>query len=176
MKGLQKIEIKRKEKGESKYRTGEESLESRIRKKLTETTKWYKKSEEEKIEEERTACKEKTWREWRKSKKWKRIINREKKEGKESEKKDEGEKLQGILFVAHTKNSELAKRIRNSLETFEKYIRIRLKVIERAGEKVADVLHKSNPWSGLPCTREECRICSGGNEKLWGRCRDRNVV
>ena len=75
--------------------------ESRIRKKLTETTEWYKKSEEEKIEEERTeedrAYKEKTWREWRKSKKWKRIINREKKEGKESEKKDEGRIRKEVL-------------------------------------------------------------------------------
>ena len=108
LKGLQKLELKRREKGENKYRTGEQSLESRIRKKLTETTEWYKKTEEEKIEEKNTeenrAYKEKTWREWRKKKKWKRIFNREKNDGKESEKKEEGEKLQGILFVAHTKN------------------------------------------------------------------------
>ena len=58
----------------------------------------------------------------------------------------------------------------------EKYSKIKLKVVERAGEKVSDILHKSNPWNGLPCDRNECRMCSTGNEKLWGKCKERNVV
>ena len=58
----------------------------------------------------------------------------------------------------------------------EKYSKIKIKVVERAGEKVSDILHKSNPWNGLPCDRKECRMCSTGNEKLWGKCKERNVV
>ena len=41
---------------------------------------------------------------------------------------------------------------------------------------MSDILHKSNPWNGLPCDRNECRMCSTGNEKLWGKCKERNVV
>ena len=47
LKGIHKKEIRRKEKGEKKFRTGEESLLSRIRKKLVENTEWYKKYEDQ---------------------------------------------------------------------------------------------------------------------------------
>ena len=39
-----------------------------------------------------------------------------------------------------------------------------------------DKLHKSNPWSEMPCDREDCKLCCTGNEKLWGKCRERNLV
>ena len=51
-----------------------------------------------------------------------------------------------------------------------------MKIVERTGEKLVDMLHKSNPWSGERCEREECKSCSSSDEKLWGDCRKRNVV
>ena len=157
-------------------------LQDRIRKKLTESTEWYKQTRKEEEsgdeeEKENREFREKTWKEWRQHKRWKKKKNRERREGVRRENREiEGKKLQGVLFIAHTRNSELAKRVRNSLEKVEKFSRIKLKVVERAGQKISDILHKLNPWSRTPCNREECRICTSGCEKLWGRCRDRNLV
>ena len=41
-----------KENGEKKYRIGEESLETRIRRRLSETTEWYKKPSEQETEDD----------------------------------------------------------------------------------------------------------------------------
>ena len=158
-----------------------------MKKKLTESTDWYKKTGENNDDnidenENNREVREQTWKEWRKNKKWKRNNRNNNKKIREMLEKDRGENemdkklIQGVLFIAHTKKSELAKRMRRSLENFEKYSKIKIKVVERAGEKVADLLHKSNPWSSNHRDREECRMCSSTNEKLWGRYRDRNIV
>ena len=49
--------------------------------------------------------------------------------------------------------------------------------MERAGEKIVDLLHRSNPWDDSDCNRKDCVLCStaGENEKKGG-CRRRNVV
>ena len=53
LKGILKKEIRERESGAERYRTGEESLEDRLKKHLTEATEWYKKGgrdEEEQAE------------------------------------------------------------------------------------------------------------------------------
>ena len=50
----------------------------------------------------------------------------------------------GVLFVQHTTNSELAKRMRKRLELLEKVGYIKLKIVERTGDKIVDLVHKSN--------------------------------
>ena len=63
------------ESGENRYRTGEESLIVRLRKKLLDSTEWYKKlgdrerEDEEKIERETEYFKNKAWKNWREKKK-----------------------------------------------------------------------------------------------------------
>ena len=34
-----------------------------------------------------------------------------------------------------------------------------MKILERAGEKIVDLLHKSNPWEDMDCQREKCLMC-----------------
>ena len=74
LRSVAKLERKLEE-GENRYRTGEESLVTRIKKKLLESTNWYKKSgerereDEEEIEKETQIHKNKAWKHWRRKKK-----------------------------------------------------------------------------------------------------------
>ena len=174
LKGIIKEEMKRKEEKSKRYRTGIESLQTRIKKKLTENTNWYKRQREKgeedtvgKIEGEERV---RSWKEWRRRKPTSRQKPRI---SKEVEKDD---KLQGILFVPHSEKSELSKRIRSKLEMLEQLSGLSIRVVERTGEKLEDILHKSNPWEGEHCGRKGCNFCDSGDKKLLGKCKQRNIV
>ena len=97
----------------------------------------------------------------------------------ESNRKEENEKvteIRGVLFVPHTNMSELSKRIRKKLNDMENISCLRIKVVERAGEKLVDALHKSNPWEETNCHRDDCLFCNGNNENMIGKCKQRGVV
>jgi len=86
-------------------------------------------------------------------------------------------KIIGVLFIQHTQNSELAKRLRGKLEILEKVGNIKLKIVERTGEKIVDLVHRSNAWSNLDCQRKDCLICeSCVGEEMRGMCYKRNVI
>ena len=54
---------------------------------------------------------------------------------------------------------------------------LRIKIVERAGEKLVDLLHKSDAWSNRDCNRLDCLPCkSAGEEELKGACKRRNVI
>lgn len=94
-------------------------------------------------------------------------------EGNSSEKK----KYVSVIFTSHTESSELAKRWRSKLKTFEKVSSMRLKVVERTGTKLTDLLHKSNAWEDNYCSRDNCLICdSTSNDERKGLCKKKNVV
>ena len=86
-------------------------------------------------------------------------------------------KLMSVLFVQHTPKSELAKRIRNKLETLERVGNLKFKVVEKTGRKIEEILHRSDSWSNRDCGREECLICqSAAEEERKGMCKRRNIV
>ena len=62
------------------------------------------------------------------------------------------------------------------MKTFEDFSSLKIKVVERAGEKLVDVLHKSDPWDKSRCNRNDCNFCNSKEEKLWGSCKIRNIV
>ena len=65
--------------------------------------------------------------------------------------------------------------MRRKLEALEKLGKFKIKIVERAGIKLVDMLHKSNAWEMQDCNREDCIIC--GDEKgKKGMCRKRNVL
>ena len=151
------------------------SLQSRINKKLVEPTQWYKKKIEEGEEEE--GGEERVNRELQ-SQGWterKRGRGRRKPKRENKKERDNG-RVEGVLFLPHTNMSELAKRVRGRLDIFEEFSKLKVKVVERAGEKLVDVIHKSNPWDMSQCSREDCRFCNSKEEKLWGKCKCRNIV
>ena len=64
-----------------------------------------------------------------------------------------------ILFVQHKKDSVLAKEIRRIIQELKPWTRLNIKVVERASEKLEDVVHKSNAWEEQDCGRTGCLPC-----------------
>ena len=110
------------------------------------------------------------WKNYRKKEKWLK--------GKDKGKVDNEKKnFVSVLFAPHTEFSQLAKRWRAKLEELEKVSNLKLKMVERTGEKLTDLLHKSNAWDDNYCKREDCIICnSTSNESRKGLCKKRNVI
>ena len=164
LKGFLKKEMRRREKEEERrYRRGDETLESRLKKKLIENVQWYKEdNSKQKDELDGETVKHEVdnqkWKPWRRRKKQ---TKQRQKEMSDERKKEEGvereiEYVRGVFFIPHTENSELAKRIREKLRAFEEVSRIRVKLVERTGEKLVDIIHKSNPWEAIHCQRDDC--------------------
>ena len=67
--------------------------------------------------------------------------------------------MKAVIFTSFTTDSELAKSIRQAEERLEVLTGYRLKVVERPGSKLEDILTKSNPWQGQDCGRQDCLLC-----------------
>ena len=84
-----------------------------------------------------------------------------------------------IIFVQNTANSELGNEVKKVINTLKPWTGIGLKVVERVGDKLEDLLHKSNPWENVDCERDKCLTCktSTESEKLTHKnCKKRSVV
>ena len=114
--------------------------------------------------------KESSWNGWRKT-------NHKRKRNKGEIDVEGKKKLMSVLFVQHTHKSELAKRLREKLESLEKLGSLKFKVVEKTGNKLEDVLHRSDSWSDRDCGRIDCLICKSVEEDgKRGLCKRRNVV
>ena len=128
------------------YRPAKSTLAGRCKKKLLAKTNWYKKRknrEEDEMEEEED------FREKKKKK-----TDKERQEIKKGE-----DKAKAVLFIPFTNNSLLAKNLREAEEKLFSLTGYRLKVVERAGLKLEDLLRQSDPWQGTDCLRESCLLC-----------------
>ena len=162
-------------------------MSERTRKKLVEAHSWYKDIVVEEEGEKDAADKENKERamhaspgNWRKGSDLKRKNRERLKELIEAgteRKKSSGEKIQGVIFVQHTAHSTLAKRIREGLKLLEKVGSFKIKIVERTGDTLVDLLHRSNAWENEDCMREDCIVC---NSKEYGSkpgsCRRRNIT
>ena len=54
-------------------------------------------------------------------------------------------KIKAVMFIPYTKHSELAMRLREGEEKLETMTGYRMKIVERGGTTLVDMLHKSNP-------------------------------
>ena len=63
------------------------------------------------------------------------------------------------MFIPYTKHSELAARLRENEQSMETMTGYRIKIVERGGKKLVDILHKANLWAGQECNREGCLLC-----------------
>ena len=63
------------------------------------------------------------------------------------------------MFVPHTPGSALAKKLRENEEHLVKITGTKVKIIERTGTKIQDLLTRSNPWKGADCERQNCLLC-----------------
>ena len=114
--------------------------------KLTEKTTWYKRKrqrEEDGDDEEHgmESSNRKGGKRWKKDEK-------------------EEKKVKAVMFCPYTTNSRLALKLIESEDRLEVLTGYRLKVVERAGTKLVNLLHKSDPWQGIYCGRDLCLLCS----------------
>ena len=63
------------------------------------------------------------------------------------------------MFVPYTHGGELARRLREAEMKLEEQTGIRIKIVERTGTQLVDILHRSNPWQGQDCQCEDCLLC-----------------
>ena len=87
--------------------------------------------------------------------------------------------VKAVMFVPYTHGSRLAKKLREAEVTLEDQTGYRLKIVERAGRRLEDMLHKSDPWEGTLCGRPKCLPCK--TKKETGKyqtqsCVKRNAV
>ena len=54
-----------------------------------------------------------------------------------------------------------------------------IKIVERAGERLVDMLHKSNPWDESDCGRKDCLPCESAakdDDIVRKNCTQRSVI
>ena len=88
-------------------------------------------------------------------------------------------KTKAVLFVPYTTGSILAKRLREAEENLLQSTGYKLKIVERGGTKLEDLLHRSDPCQGEDCLREDCMLCTTKQitgKNLTQECSKRNLV
>ena len=61
-------------------------------------------------------------------------------------------KTRSIMFVEQTKGSKLAKALREVLSRLEPMLGFRVKIVEKSGTSLRNLMPNSNPWAGQHCT------------------------
>ena len=172
--GLLGLERKRKRRvrdGEAFHRRANTTLAKRTAEKLHGKQSWYKTKPRDKAEEIEKS-----------------------KEDRERIREDDGDILEmktvtstrkaqtdpkAVVFVPYTPNSTLAKELRKIEETMMMLTGTRMKIVEKAGRQLKQLLVNSNPWAGQDCSREECLICQTREEMGEGKgktCWRRNLL
>ena len=58
-------------------------------------------------------------------------------------------KIKAVMFVPYTEGGELARKLRENVENINKLTNNRVKIIERTGIELQDLLTKSDPWTAI---------------------------
>ena len=65
-----------------------------------------------------------------------------------------------VLFVTPTPGAILAKQVQKREEEFNKNNPERIKVVEKGGLKVKDIISSKNPFKKSECTQKMCPMCT----------------
>ena len=76
---------------------------------------------------------------------------------------------ESVIFVPCTPQSELMRKMREKVDESG----IRIKLVEKAGTTLGDVLRTSDPRKIKKCSRNDCPVCTTGGK---GDCRAKNVT
>ena len=75
---------------------------------------------------------------------------------------------QSVIFVPCTPNETLKKAYEHEI----RQSKFKIKVVERGGTKLKDILHKKDPFKKTNCGRKDCFICTTGGS---GNCSRENI-
>ena len=152
------------------YRLAESTIDQRLKKQLTERESWYKDDEYKEHEQQQGGVFQRQT--GTKTSSWKR---------KKTTKTTTGEKKQvkTVIFVPHTTNSGLANELREKEARLEEITGEKIKIVEKGGRKLENILTSKNPWKGLDCKRPNCFLCM--TKVLTGKdlrkdCTKRNIL
>jgi hypothetical protein len=155
-----KRKIKRREQeGTDFYRSARSTLAGRCRKKLLEKVTWYKTKRKREGEED-----ENKESQYSPSKRTRRDAHGQREQSQPMDKTMaktnvmHKENVKAVMFVPFTVGSMLAKRMREAENTLQEMTGFRLKIVERSGTKLENVLAKADPWQGQDCGRD-CLLC-----------------
>ena len=81
-----------------------------------------------------------------------------------------------VLFVPQTPGGGLALMLRQAEAELSLLCGGKVKIVERGGTTMRQILHQTNPWSEDKCDRMKCLPCSSKEEDKPSRCRQRNIV
>ena len=168
IKGWLRKQARRRREGQPFYRSARSTLAGRTKKKLTEKATWYKqkrKAEEMEDDEPKVASKSRRWDGER--------LGRKEVEGRPVS------QAKSVMFVPYTWDGILVKRLRHVEEVMEPITDWRIKFVERAGVKLEEMLHKSNPWQGDDCGRRKCLLDESkqkSGKNLEQSCTRRSII
>ena len=74
--------------------------------------------------------------------------------------------LKSVLFVEHTKDGELSRRLREVIGRMAPMLGFSVKVVERTGRTLKSCFPQSSLWEGVHCGRPQCITCNQGAETL----------
>ena len=154
------------------YRHGRATLKSRNKKKLLEKTSWYKQKRKRDDDDEDDEMSLPT----RKMRCTGKMKARSAGVSAGAVKVPD---IKAVMFVPYTVGSKLAKSLREAEEKLGGLTGYRLKMVEKAGDKLEDLLTKSNPWQGLDCGRHNCILCETKlktDKNMSQDCHTRNLV
>ena len=180
LRGLKRRREKKRGNGQNFYRTSKETLPERMRRKLMESTTWYREGNTDEIGEEREFTEEvwegNTGGGMKRGKRKSGI-----KGGKVTKPKGRGNNnsAKAVMFIPFTKGSHLAKRMRETEIVMEQMSGYKLKIVERGGIKLENILVKKNPWDGECCERKSCLLCDTkrrADKPKMKSCTKRNLV
>ena len=173
IRGLVTRNKRREQKNQPIYRTARITAHQRAHKKLVAKENWYREPEENStapsVEARITSCPG--------SGKSRSLFSQTRKT-KEHE-NNEKPKIKSVMFVPFTPGSQLAKNLRVNEEHLSKVSNNKIKIVERTGTKLVDLLTRSNPWKGADCERENCLICFTKQRTEKNKtqdCHQRNIV
>ena len=103
--------------------------------KLLEKTTWYKGDKKRKLDNKTSKYK------YIPPTKKRRKGQAPRQQGGKGEKK----KVKAVMFIPYTTHSELATRLRENEDKMQEMTGYSLKIVEKGGTKLVDILHKANP-------------------------------
>ena len=78
-------------------------------------------------------------------------------------------KYESVIFVEATPKSEYSKNVRKLVQKHK----LKIRVVEKAGETVKQILQRSDPFKNNKCNRVDCFVC---RNEIPINCRERGIV
>ena len=106
---------------------------------------------------------------------WKKTEREKKKRQNKTnwyKKNNSNKKYKSVLFVQATPKSQLQKQYQKVINKHK----LKIKVIEKAGTQVKNLVQRSDPFKANKCSDPKCFPCQNNNENKATKCRKEGIV